>query len=108
MVAMTLVDRPGLAYIQEGWQYHSLVDFQLSVKSNSIPLQDVCAKFAECFTGFRSSGCNLIINVYFSRESASQIGKFINNLQFLSIHSDCWFAVRLSSRWLVYYLSVLC
>ena len=36
------------------------------------------------------------------------IGEFINNLKFLSIHSDGWFAVRLFRCWLVYYLSLFC
>ena len=39
-------------------------------------------------------------------ESASKIGEFINNLKFLSIHSDGWFDVRLSRCWLVYCLSL--
>ena len=43
-----------------------------------------------------------------SGESASKVGEFINNLKFLSIHSDGWFAVRLSRCWLVYYLSLFC
>ena len=42
----------------------------------------------KCYAGFRSSGCNLIINVHCSGESASKIGEFINNLKFLSIHSE--------------------
>ena len=33
---------------------------------------------------------------------------FINNLKFLSIHSDGWFAVRFSRCWLVYYLNLFC
>ena len=41
-----------------------------------------------------------------SGESASKIGEFINNLKFLSIHSDGWLAVRLSRCLLVYYLSL--
>ena len=39
--------------------------------------------------------------------TALEVGEFINNLKFLSIHSDGWFAVRLSRCWLVYYLSFL-
>ena len=90
------------------WQYHSLVDFLLSVKSDSIALPDIYAMIAKCFTGFRSSDSNLIINVHCSRESAYQIGEFINNLQFFSIHIDGWFALRLSRYWMVYmyYLSL--
>ena len=92
----------------KGWQYNSLVDFQLSIKSDSILFPDICAKSAECYAGLRRSGCNLIINVHCSGESASKIGEFINNLKFLSIHSDGWFAVRLFRCWLVYYLSLFC
>ena len=109
-LGMALVYRSGLTciYRYEGWQYHSLVDFQLSDKSDSIPFPDICAKSAERYTGFRSSGCNIIINVHCYGESASKIGEFINNLQFLSIQSDVWFAIRLSMCWLVYYLSLFC
>ena len=86
------------------WQYHSLVDFLLSVTSDSIALPDIYVTITKCFTGLRSSGSNLIINVHCSGESAYQIGEFINNLQFFSIHSDGWFAVRLSRYWMVHYL----
>ena len=82
-----------------GWQYNSLGDLKLSIKSYSISFPDICAKSAECYAGLRSSGCNLIINVHCSGESASKIGEFINN--FLSFHSDGWFAVRLSRCWLM-------
>ena len=105
-LGMALVYCPGLTCIQEGWQYKGLVDFQLSIKSDSISFPDICAKSAECYAGLCSSGCNLIINVHCSGESASKIGEFINNLKFLSIHSDGWFAVRLSRCWLVYNLSL--
>ena len=44
---------------------------------------------------FRSAGSTLIINGHCCGESVFQIDKFINDLQFLSIHSDGWFAVRL-------------
>ena len=77
-------------------------------QSDSISFPDICAKSAECYAGLHSSGCNLIINVHCSGESASKIGEFINNLKFLSIQSDGWFAVRLSRCWLVYYLSLFC
>ena len=43
-LAMTLVYCPRLTCIYEGWQYHRLVDFQISVKSDSIPLPDICTK----------------------------------------------------------------
>ena len=56
--------------------------FTLSVKSDSIPFLDICVKCAKCYTGFRSSGCSLIINEHCSGESASQIREFVNNLQF--------------------------
>ena len=42
-LGMTLIYCPGLTCIKEGWQYHSLIYFQLSVKSDSISLPDVCA-----------------------------------------------------------------
>ena len=87
---------------------NGLVDFQLSIKSDSISFPDIYAKSAECYAGLRSSGCSRIINVHCSGESASKIGEFINNLKFLSIHSDVWFAVRLSRCWLVYYVSLFC
>ena len=107
-LGMAFVYCPGLTCISAGWQYNSLVDFQLSIKSDSISFPDICAKSAECYAGLRSSGCNLIINVHCSGESASKIGEFINNLKFLSLHSDGWFAVRLPRCWLVYYLSLFC
>ena len=98
--------RPGLTCIQEGWQYHSLVDFQLGVKLDSISLPDICAESSKSYTGFCNSGSDLIINVHCSGNSASQVGEFINNFQFLSIHSDGWFIVRFSRCWLVYNLSL--
>ena len=64
--------------------------------SDSIPLPDIRTKSAKSYTSFGSSGSNLINSVFCSGKSVSQIGEFINNLQFLSIHSDGWFAVRLS------------
>ena len=36
-----------------------------------------------------------------SGESASQVGEFINNFQFVSIHNDGLFIVRFSRCWLV-------
>ena len=90
-LAMALVYCPGLTCILEGWQYNSLVDFQLSIKSDTISFPDICAKCAECYAGLRSSGCNLIINVHCSGESASKIGEFINNLKF------CPFTVMVGS-----------
>ena len=78
-LGMALVYCPGLT---------GLEDFQLSIKSDYISFPDICAKSAERYAGLRSSGCDLIINVHCSGESASKIGEFINNLKFLSIHSD--------------------
>ena len=43
-LCMALVYCPGLTCIQEGWQYHSLVDFQLGVKLDSISLPDICTE----------------------------------------------------------------
>ena len=43
----------------------------------------------QCLQCLRNSGCDLIINVHCSGESASKIGEFINNLKFLSICSHC-------------------
>ena len=99
-LAVALLYCPGLTY-----QHHSLVDFQLSVKSDFISFPDSYVKPAKCLTDFCYSSFNFIINVYRSVKSASQICEFINNLQFLSIHSNGWFALRLSRSWLVYYLS---
>ena len=107
-LCMTLVYCPGLTCIQEGWQYHSLVDFQLGVKLDSISLPDICTESSEYHTGFCNSGSDLIINVHCFGKSASQEGEFINNFQFLSIHSDGWFIVWVSRCWLVYNLSFLC
>ena len=87
------------------WSLHA---FYFLSKFYSIPLPDICAESAMRYTGFRSSGSNLIINGHFSEQRASQTGEFINNPPFLSIHGDGWFAVRLSMCWLVYYLSLFC
>ena len=103
-LCMTLVYCPGLTCIQEGWQYHNFVDFKLGVKLDSMTLPDICPVSSEFHTGFCNSGSDLIINVHCSRESASQVGEFINTFQFLSIHSDGWFIVRFSRYWLVYNL----
>ena len=69
-------------HIRGGRQYQNIVDFQISVKSDSIPFPDSCAKSAKCYTGFRSSVCNLIINVHCSGMSDSKIGDFINKVYF--------------------------
>ena len=42
---MALVYCPGLTCIYEGWQYNSLVDFQLIIKSDSISFPDICCCF---------------------------------------------------------------
>ena len=84
-LCMMLVYTTGLTCIQEGWQYHSLIDFQLVVKLDSITLPDICTETSECNTGICYSDSDLIINVHCSRVSAYQVGEFINNFQFLSI-----------------------
>ena len=106
-LCMTLVYCPGLTCKQKSWQYHSLVDFQLGVKLDSIPLPDNCTESSESHTGVCNSGSDLIINVHCSGESASQVGEFINNFQFLSIHSDGWIIVRFSRCWLMYKLYLI-
>ena len=82
-LCMTLVYCPSL----------SLVEFQLGVKLDSISLPDICTESSESHTGFCNSGSDLIINVRSSIESFSQVGEFINNFKFLSIHNDGWFIV---------------
>ena len=62
-LCMALVYCPGLTCIQEGWQYHSLVDFQLGVKLDSISLPDICTESSECHTSLCNSGSDLIINM---------------------------------------------
>ena len=54
-LVMTLVYCPGLTCVQEGWKYHSLVDFQLGVKLDSISLPDICKESSQCHTGFCNS-----------------------------------------------------
>ena len=61
--------------------YHSLIGIQLCVKPDSSPLPDISAKSAKCHSSFRSLGSSLFINVHYSRESTSQKGEFIDNLQ---------------------------
>ena len=107
-LCMTLVYCPGLTCIQEGWQYHSLVDFRLGVKLDSISLSDICTESSKCHTGFHNSGSDHIINVHCSGKSGSQVGEFINNFQFLSIHSDGWLIVRFFRCWLVYNCCLFC
>ena len=81
-LCMTLVYCAGLTCIQEGWQYHSLVDFQLGVMLDSISLPDICKESSKCHTGFCNSGSDLIINVHCSGESAPQVGDFISSCPF--------------------------
>ena len=107
-LCMMLVHCLGLTCSQKGLQYHSHVDFQLGVKLDSISLPDICTESSECNTCFCNSGSDLIINVHCSAESASQVGEFINNFQFLSIHSDGLFIVRFYRCWLVYNLCLFC
>ena len=82
-LCMTLVYCPGLTCIQEGLQYHSPVDVQLGVKLDSISLPDICTESSKCHTGFCKSGSDLIINVHCFGMSASQVGEFINNFQYI-------------------------
>ena len=72
-------------YLQERWQYNSHVDFQLGVKLDSISLPDVYTESSECQSSLCNSGSALIINVHCSGESALQVRRFINNLDF--VHS---------------------
>ena len=85
-LCMTLLYCPGLTCIEEGWQYHGLVDFQLGVRLyfNSLPDKGS----SECHIGVCNSGSDLIINVHCSGESDSQVGEISDNFQFLSIHID--------------------
>ena len=64
------------------------------MKLDSISLPDICTESSECHTGFCNSGSDHIINVHCSGESVSQVGEFINNFKFLSIHSNGWLVVR--------------
>ena len=107
-LCMTLVYCTGLTCILGVRQYHSRVGFHLGVKLDSISLLDICMEFSECHTCFCNSVSDLIINVHSSGESASKVGEFINNLQFLSIHSDGWFIVRFSRCWMMYSLCLFC
>ena len=77
-LCMTPVYCSGLTCIQEGWQYHSLVDFQIGIKLDSVSLSHICAESSECHTGFYNSGSDLIINVHCSGKSATQVGEFIS------------------------------
>ena len=64
------------------------VEFQLSVRSDSIPLPEMCAKSAKSYAGFCSFDSYLILNAH----CPGQIGDFINNLQLLLLfffHSQC-------------------
>ena len=87
-LCMTLVYCPGLTCIQEGWQYHSPVDFQLGVKLDPISLPDIFTESSECHTGVCNSGRDIITNVHCSGKSASYVGEFINNSVF--VHSQRW------------------
>ena len=91
-LCMTPVFCPGLTCIQEGWhpgwQFHSLVDFQLGVMLDSISFPDICAESSECHTGFCNSGSDLIINVHCSGKSAAQVGEFIYQQLSVFVHSQ--------------------
>ena len=86
-----LVYCAGLTCIQEGWQNHSRVDFQLGVKLDLISLPDICTESSKCHTGFCNSGSDLIINVHCSGKSASQVGELSTTFSF------CPFAVMVGS-----------
>ena len=89
---MALVYYLGLPCIQEGWQYHGLVDFQLGVKLDSISFPDIYTESSECHTGLCNSDSDLIINKHCSGESAFQVSGLIDNLDF--VHSRfCPFTV---------------
>ena len=79
------------------WHWYTVqvshADFQLCVKLDSISLQDISMESSESHTGCCNSGSDHI-SVHYSGESVSQVGGFINNFHFLSIHSDDWFIVR--------------
>ena len=74
-----------------GLAVHSLVDFQLGVKLDSISIPDICTESYECQTCFCNSGSDLIINLHCSGESAPQVGEFIINFSF------CQFTVTVGS-----------
>ena len=44
LFGMTTVDRPGLASVEEGGEYHCMVDFQLGGKAESSLLLDILSK----------------------------------------------------------------
>ena len=52
-------------------------------------LKDICTEFSKCRTC--NSDSDLIINEHCSGESASCVDEFVNNFQFLSIHTDSLF-----------------
>ena len=103
-LCLTLVNCPGLTCIQEGLQYHGIVDFQLGVKLDSILLTDICTETFKCHICVSNSGSDLIINVHCSGESASQVGEFINKFQFqtksctVSIIYNCYFCFFIQFR----------
>ena len=80
---------------------------QFGVKLDSISFPEICTESSKCHIVFCNFGSDLIINVQCSGESASQVREFINNFQFLSIHSDGCFIVRFSGCRLVYTLSLV-
>ena len=49
---MTLVYCPGITFIIEGWQNHSLVDSQVGVKLDSISPPNICTESSESHTFF--------------------------------------------------------
>ena len=51
-LGIALVYCPGLICILEGWQYHGLVDFQLSIKSDSLSFPDICASLPNATLAF--------------------------------------------------------
>ena len=59
-ISLNTVDTESSVSPKEGWQYHSLVEFQLGVKLDSMSLPDICTESSECHTGFCNSGSDLI------------------------------------------------
>ena len=81
-LCLTLLYCPCITCIQEDWQYHRIVDFQLDVKLVSISLPDICTESSQCHNGFCNFEIDLIFNMFSAGERASKESEFINNFQF--------------------------
>ena len=66
LLGMTAVDIQSFARIEEGGEYHSMVDFHIGGKAESSSLPDILSESSEGRAGFGYQVFHFCLNVYLS------------------------------------------